>query len=206
MYCYRVVFILLVFISFSLFSVSAQTPESAIRHFNNGNNRYHEGDLDAAIEEFSRAIVLSSTLSPSTRKSMQNATGFAAPETDSGGITVVDPFTARAYCNRGLARFVKDDFDGAISDFNHALEISPALGQAYLNRGAAKRAKGDLDGSLLDISRAIKLDPRSAEGLTNRAEVLQELRRSAEAMTDVNRAISLKPDLATAYYVRGWIR
>ena len=83
MYCYRVVLILSVFISFGLFSVSAQTSESAIKHFNNGNNRYHEGNLDAAIEEFSRAIVLSSSLSPSNRKSMQNATGFAAAEPDS---------------------------------------------------------------------------------------------------------------------------
>jgi len=100
-------FVLLVLI---VVSASAQTPNSAINHYRDGAAKVGKGDLDGAIEEYSRAIAISSRLAP-----VNSATAEA------NNVRVVDPFTANAYVNRGVARYRKGDFEGAKSDFDSAL-------------------------------------------------------------------------------------
>src|SRR6185436_1765049 len=55
---------------------------------------------------------------------------------------------APSYNNRGLAKQAKGDLDGAIADFNRAIELDPKLAISYHNRGLAQKAKGDLDGAI----------------------------------------------------------
>ena len=64
---------------------------------------------------------------------------------------------ARTYRDRGLAKQKKGDLDGAMADFNQAIQLNPQYGLAYRNRGNAKRKKGDLDGAIADFNQAIKL-------------------------------------------------
>ena len=102
----------------------SRTPEAALNHFKNGLKKTGNGDLDGAIEDYTRAITLSSSLAP--RKKSGNS--FAeSSDTSSEEITIVDPFTANAYTNRGLARFRKGDYEGAIEDYNQALRITLVL-------------------------------------------------------------------------------
>src|SRR5882724_3529440 len=75
---------------------------------------------------------------------------------------------ANAYNERGIAKGVKGDIDGAIADFTHAIELYPKYGTAYNNRGLAKKNKGDLDGAIADGTRAIELDPKDAGAHSNR--------------------------------------
>src|SRR2546423_4277007 len=91
-----------------------QTPEAALNLFQNAVKKTKNGDLDGAIEDYTRAINLSSRFE--TRKDSSNGSGnsFAAGDNSSEEITVVDPFTANAYTNRGLARYRKGDYAGAI--------------------------------------------------------------------------------------------
>src|SRR5204863_6387579 len=70
---------------------------------------------------------------------------------------------AAAYTNRGIAKLQKSDWDGAIADFDRALQFDPKLAQAYANRGDAKTEKGDFDGAIADFNRALQLNPRSEE-------------------------------------------
>jgi tetratricopeptide (TPR) repeat protein len=66
--------------------------------------------------------------------------------------------TALDYSNRGIGKQAKGDLDGAIADYNRALELNPKYATAWQNRSVAKRAKGDVDGSNADYNRAIELN------------------------------------------------
>jgi hypothetical protein len=82
------------------------TPEAAVTQFKNALKKSGNGDLDGAIEDYTRAIRLSSHFN--TSKSDPLGSSFS----DANSIRVIDPFTANAYCNRGLARFKKGDYIG----------------------------------------------------------------------------------------------
>src|SRR5215510_8125917 len=60
------------------------------------------------------------------------------------------------YFNRGVAKKAKGDFEGAIADYNLAIELDPKYSAAYFHRGIAKQAKGDLKGAIGDINGAIE--------------------------------------------------
>jgi tetratricopeptide (TPR) repeat protein len=109
-----------------------------------------------------------------------------------------------AYYNRGAAKIEKGDLDGAIADYNRAIELNPKDARAYYNRGIAKRAKGDLDGAIADFSRAIELDPKYAIAYNNRGIAKDDKGDLDGAIADYNRAIELDPKHAVAYNNRGF--
>jgi len=109
-----------------------------------------------------------------------------------------------AYYNRGAAKIEKGDLDGAIADYNRAIELNPKDARAYYNRGIAKRAKGDLDGAIADFSRAIELDPKYAIAYNNRGIAKDDKGDLDGAIGDYNRAIELDPKHAVAYNNRGF--
>ena len=131
----RTVLTLIVLILLTGSVMQGQTPTSAVNHYQHGINNYQRGDLDGAIEDYTRAIELSSSLFPAKRSQthlLNRANAFDAAAADH--IIVIDPFTARAYTNRGIVLFRKGDLDGAISDFDQALRINSGLAEAHLAR------------------------------------------------------------------------
>jgi tetratricopeptide (TPR) repeat protein len=110
---------------------------------------------------------------------------------------------ANAYNERGVAKGVKGDIDGAIADFTRAIELYPKYGTAYNNRGLAKKNKGDLDGAIADCTRAIELDPKDAGAYGNRGIAKQAQGDLKGAIADYTRAIELDPKFAKAYTNRG---
>ena len=67
------------------------------------------------------------------------------------------------YNSRGLAKEAKGDHDGAIADYNRAIELDPKQPRAYMNRGFAKQAKDDVDGAIADYNRALELAAKLAK-------------------------------------------
>ena len=87
--------------------------------------------------------------------------------------------------NRGFAKQAKGDHDGAIADYNRAIELAakvtifcvdgtiadynraieldPKQPRAYMNRGFAKQAKDDVDGAIADYNRALELAAKLAK-------------------------------------------
>src|SRR4029077_18844208 len=103
------------------------------------------------------------------------------------------------YNSRGLAKEAKGDYDGAIADFNRAIELDPKLAIFYTNRGLAKEAKGDLDGAIADYTRAIELDPKQPGAYMNRGLAKEAKGDLDGAIPDFNRANELDPRLAFFY-------
>ena len=70
---------------------------------------------------------------------------------------------AIAYFNSGIAKNDLKDYEGAIADYNKAIELDPDDTVAYLNRGFAKENLGDLNGACADWRKAASLnDPDEA--------------------------------------------
>jgi len=155
----------------TVFSQS-RTPEAALNHFKDALKKGGKGDFDGAIEEYTRAITLSSHFN--TSKSPDSRLGNSLTDYSAESVTVIDPFTANAYNNRGLARFRKNDFTGAIEDFNQALKIRPGVGDIYMNRAAALRANGDLQAALKDLDRRVDVAERAED---DRVELRLRIRR-----------------------------
>ena len=155
-------------------SAPAQTPEAAVNNFKNALKKAGNGDLDGAIEDYTRAIALSSrvetakTSSSRTGNSFTAGGGDASPASD---IVVVDPFIANAYSNRGLARYQKGDLEGAMADLNQAIRIRPTLAVAYLNRAAVQRAQMEPAAAVKDLDRAISLDKDLFQAFSNRGSL-----------------------------------
>ena len=111
----------------------SQTPGSALKSFAQGSKHYQQGDFDRAIEDFSKAIEISSHLIVSNRGrkiASGPANGFAASNDETGEIRVIDPFTAQALISRSLAFLQKRDFDHAVADLDRAIAINPGIAEA----------------------------------------------------------------------------
>jgi len=117
--------------------------------------------------------------------------------------------TARDYLKRGIVRFSKGDTDGALAEFNKAIELSPQMAEAHLNRGKARRAKGDLDGAIEDYEQAIGLDPHLTSNnrditlaFANRGFIRTNQYDLDGAISDYDKAIQISPNDADSYIKR----
>ena len=70
--------------------------------------------------------------------------------------TLAYAITAKDYYNSGVQKGESGDWNGAIGDFNKAIELAPNDTEVYYNRGIAKGAlgnyKGAIEYSLFDCS------------------------------------------------------
>src|SRR5438477_630609 len=69
----------------------------------------------------------------------------------------------------GFVQLQRGDFDGAIPDFNRAIELDPKFAMAFSNRAGAKSGRGDLEGAIADCTRALELKPNNPSAYQNRA-------------------------------------
>ena len=113
------------------------------------------------------------------------------------------PATADDFFNRARAKKAAGDLDGAIADYDRAIQIDPKAAAIYNNRGLAKQAKGDLDAAIADFNRAIQLNPKDTIAYSNRGNAKRDKGDLDGAILDYNRAIRLDPKYAYAYYNRG---
>jgi len=97
-----------------------QNTRTAEDYNNRGLERQGKGDLEGAIDDYTKAVALK-----------------ARPST-----------IATAYNNRANARMSKNDLEGAISDYSKAIELQPGESENFYDRGVARLSKGDNDGAI----------------------------------------------------------
>jgi tetratricopeptide (TPR) repeat protein len=108
-----------------------------------------------------------------------------------------------AYLGRGLARKEGRDLDGALADFNRAIELTPNDAMAYVYRGRVKAVIHNVEGAIADFNQAIEFDPKSKVALHDRGLAKRHKNDMDGAMVDFNHAIELDPKSASAYGDRG---
>jgi tetratricopeptide (TPR) repeat protein len=113
---------------------------------------------------------------------------------------------AQTYYDRGTTRGSQGDLDGAIADYDQAIQLEPNYINAYFKRGLLRHSKGDLDGAIADYDQAIRLDPIYSLARLPRGEARYSKGDLDGAMADFDWAIQLYPKYALAYDARGLAR
>jgi lipoprotein NlpI len=101
---------------------------------------------------------------------------------------------ASAYTQRGNLEQMQGDLDGALSDFNKAIEIKPDFTEVYCVRGYVKQCKGDLDGAFIDYNKVIEMNPRLAYAYFSRGLLNYDSHKFTDALADFNKSRELGLD------------
>ena len=111
--------------------------------------------------------------------------------------------TAEEWFNLGNNKRESGDNQGAIADYDQAIQIKPDYAEAFKNRGNAKSNLGDYQGAIADYDQAIQIKPDYALAYNNRGNAKSHLGDYQGAIADFNQAIKIKPNYALAYNNRG---
>src|SRR6516165_10776331 len=117
----------------------------------------------------------------------------------------LDPKSALAFTNRGVAYVRKGDMDRAIADFSEAIRLDPNYALASSNRGIAYAKKGDNDRAIADYNEAVRLDPKNALAFANRGIAYGKKGDNDRAIADYSEAIRLNPNVAMTFNNRGFL-
>src|SRR5215510_8456207 len=202
------IFLLLIFLAAIFAAARGQAPRSAEDLFHRAKQRLSENDIEGAIADLTIVIELTSSLQSGKFRARDSSNGARRMADTPGikGVRVVDPRTAMAFNARGLAKFARRDYDGAIADFDSVLRISPGFAEAHFRRGIVWEAKGDFERALADYDRALKLNPRLAEAHHQRGGAHYSGGAVEAASYDFRRAIDLSPRCGEAYTCCGLSR
>jgi tetratricopeptide (TPR) repeat protein len=108
--------------------------------------------------------------------------------------------------NRGIARSMLGDADGALADHSLALSLQGDYGPALLARSRLLNARGDHAAALKDIEAGLKPAPDSIPLLDEQSRALVGLGRQREAITALDKVTSLAPQRPLLHFRRGLIR
>lgn len=103
---------------------------------------------------------------------------------------------------RGISRSGRNDYEGALADFNKVMELKPDHADAYLQRGIVLRKQNKLSAALDDFNKANELDPKLDIWL-ERGFAYYNLGRFAEAIADETKYLELDPQDASRWNRRG---
>jgi tetratricopeptide (TPR) repeat protein len=104
-----------------------------------------------------------------------------------------NPTNHAACLRRGLAKEKLGDLEGAVADFDRAIQGAPNDSIAWNVRGWVKYLKKDFDGAIDDAGRAIRLDPNSGAAYGTRAWARYGNGDIPGAVEDFRRAVGLLP-------------
>ena len=189
--------------------VIQKEPEKVpFAYYNRGVAFYRVGQMDRAIEDYSKAIALD----PSYSKAYANR-GFvfekiAQPDkaiADYDRAIVLNPLDAQTYNNRGVFFERAGELDKAISNYDKVIELNSDEAQSYNNRGVVFERMGRYNRAIADYDKAIALNPSNADVYFNRGNAYDEIGRSDKAIADYDKAITLNPRDSQAYNNRGVI-
>jgi len=142
-------------------------PESAPACNQRGIDFARQGDFQAALAEFTRAI----RRNPTYGEALHNRAlvcitignvGQAAE--DIGTVIEIRPEWIEGYLRRGRLYVKMSEHDKAIADFTTAVQIDPRCAEAYFRRGLIHYVRGDREKTLEDVGRLRSLGVSVPEG------------------------------------------
>ena len=107
----------------------------------------------------------------------------------------------RAYVHfkQGKQKYYDGDSEGALENFNRAIELTPDDAEIYEFRAKLRVKLENYHAAIEDYNQVIKLNPDDASAYKERAEAKRKLGDHTSAIEDYNQAIKLNPKDAFAY-------
>ncbi len=98
------------------------------------------------------------------------------------------------HIHRGMAFFAESDYERAVADFSHTLELDDDNWKAYYYRGVVHRLMGNHREALADFDRGLEVDAFQFDTLFARAQLRYELGDARTAIEDCTAALNIYPD------------
>jgi len=184
-------------------------PEIYASHLYRGDIRKTRGDLEGALEDYTKSIALNPDFAETyfKRSRIYDATGnIQSAISDYSKSIQLRPDFAESYNNRGWDYFQSGNAIAAIADFNKAIALDSNYVEAYNNRGWACYQAGDIKSAVPDFSKAIRLNPKFDKPYYNRADIRSKAGDYNGAIEDYTSILKLHPDDNRTYYRRGIAR
>lgn len=107
------------------------------------------------------------------------------------------------FARRGLVYSNMGNYENALNDFNHAIELDNKYSRAIARRGETYRLMGKHDKALADFTQAIKLNEKDVRAIAERGQTYYQLGQYEQALSDFNRVIELDESNDQAVTARG---
>lgn len=107
------------------------------------------------------------------------------------GTVLPEPKTAPDFVKRGIEKTKQKDFEGAIVDFNQALQLKLDYALAYYQRGNAYTQINNLRAAIADYSQVILLKPNNAYVRYDRGVLRANTKDTPGAIADFQQAAAL---------------
>jgi tetratricopeptide (TPR) repeat protein len=114
--------------------------------------------------------------------------------------------TSQKYLEDGITKHKRQDFKGAIKDYDKAIKEDKSNKDAYFNRGTCELALNDFKSAMADFDKTIELDPKFVKAYYSRASVFVSQEKYADALPDLDKTVELDPTTQNALTLRGQIR
>jgi len=181
-------------------------PDVAVAHDKLGLVRAADGDQEAAIEEYSRAIALDGSYAGAyNNRAVANGRlkRYDQALADYEKVIDLNPSYADAFYNLGNLYHEIGRDESAVEIYGRALEKTPKSAPIYNNRGLSYVALNELEKARADFSKAVEIDPAFALPRINRGLLLVQLGRFDESFEDLNAAVAMNPKIPNVYLARG---
>ncbi|MCY7275518.1 MAG: tetratricopeptide repeat-containing serine protease family protein, partial [Phormidesmis sp. CAN_BIN44] len=150
-------------------------PKNAGDYYLRASIARQKGDIQAAINDYSKAIELDSNFIDAyfSRGLAWEAKDFPKAIADFDEIIARPSGDLKiyAYNNRGATRADLGDKQGALEDYTQAIRLDPKSAAAYYSRGIVRFNLGDKQGAIEDSTQAIRLASKFAAAYSNRGVV-----------------------------------
>lgn len=120
---------------------------------------------------------------------VQAPRGYQPTEADMALRQPADDMTAREHVTRGDILLRGGDVEGALVEFERAVELEPENANAYANRGIAHIDAGNLTEAAADFERAADLDPSEVVAMNGRGLLAMRAEDYEDAVIQFSRSI-----------------
>lgn len=148
-----------------------------------------KGDLLTVLEAREENFLIRSHSGRKGLVAKANAVSLSEAAEIYAELIEAQPEDGRLYTLRGGSLWAAGNADGALDDFNKAIELGYQAAHAYMSRGLFYAARGEHDRAIEDYTTAFEKDKEDISPLINRAAAYILKGKAEEAIQDYNVAI-----------------
>lgn len=171
------------------------TINELLNLYNRGEFANVVGLVEALAEHYPKSLFVWNILGAAAAQSGQLDKSICAFEK----VIAINPDSAEAHYNIGIANQTKGKLDDAIASYKKALSLKPDHAEACNNLGLAFKDRGDLSEAIASYEKALSLKSDYAEAQYNLGVAFQNRGQLSKAITSYEKLLSLRPDYAGAY-------